>query len=419
MSDIHNINYLVDPEKFSNRIVVNLSFIESLAEKLFEDEDSKINTRDILDLASLVESIVLNEQLILEDDLVISGKDEFNSRTSATQKFLYSLDKDGVIDPACGDSAGHILYEEGSEIGTPRSDIKIKLVHDSHVIWERVEINDPELEDDEFFTPWEERALKSFDPKYMAAIEKYQLSELPLNYFDRYDEFYFGGEPSPPWLLLTRCHGIPYLSDSFYTLRDVNLQYPTNIGIELYQKLEQLHRRYFQEIRKFLGPTYIRIPSILSIVLQKCNQLEDIPESILSTREQFAKFRNRCTQLELEMRTAKKIKNQYRIIKEIESSYKSIETKFEKQKTRLLNRMFTVVKNIDPIKMFGGLIDEANKYDIEEQGLVQFSGYYDLWKASEDVEQAFPLLDRIFSYRLDKNIVRDFQEFSSFINSKA
>lgn len=196
--------------------------------------------------------------------------------------------------------------------------------------------------------------------------------------------------------MLADCHGVPYCSDIYYGVRDCGEKLPTNIGMDLYRKIEEMHEEWFNKIRNYLGPTYYRLPSALALVLSKCKRYQDIPDALVSTREQFSSLRERCTLLEIDLRTAKTIEKQIKIILEIESCREAVAKQALVNKPRISNRLFDILKHIDPIKMATEAIDQAKEYDLEREALIKIPSYFDLWSTSLDVEQALPQIQRLF-----------------------
>lgn len=67
-----------------------------------------------------------------------------------------------------------------------------------------------------------------------------------------------------------------------------------------------------------------------------------------------------------------------------------------KHKTRKVYTLFDIVKSADPLKMGTTVIDKAIEYDLEKQAILRIPGYYDLWNASLDVENSYDSILRIF-----------------------
>jgi hypothetical protein len=401
MAEYSNINYRSDPRLFSNKCILNMGMLETVVDLIEGNEP--VNAHHLVVLAILAESVVLNESVILEDDVVFDSdvlRDSWGFNTG-TVDLVNVLESGGAIEPVGGESAGNTIYSEGSVLGHPGAEpIRVSLIHGSHVVIEWDENKYAATPIDKMpLRNWHKFAREVWENSYFQALAKYG--------YDRTDRY---GEFRLPWKLLADCHGIPYISDAFYTARDVNTKYPTNIGIELYRKLEQLHTTYFKKISRFLGPTYVYIPPILSLILKECKSPEDIPPALVSLRAKHKSFRSKCTSLEIELRQAKKLQDQIEIIRDIETAYEAIATKVATPNRRLLLRLFDVVKEVDPLHMSIETLNQAKEYLLEEDGVLKIPGYYNLWKATTQVEQGLPLLKRIFGTAVRPELLADMND---------
>ena len=63
-------------------------------------------------------------------------------------------------------------------------------------------------------------------------------------------------------------------------------------------------------------------------------------------------------------------------------------------------------------------LDQAKEYLVEEQGLLKMPGYYDLWKASVEVEQGLPLLQRVFGSQLTPRLLEDMDRLMKLIRAQ-
>jgi len=202
--------------------------------------------------------------------------------------------------------------------------------------------------------------------------------------------------------LIAKNTATPYCKDSFYT-RGVMDSDAINISSTLYRYLEDWHKDKMDIIKAHLGPKYFRLPCLFAIILKRCDGHYDIVDKMLEARFEFEDFRNHCTNMEVELRNSKSLKEQYSIIDHIEASYTNISNKFESNsknqfrlKKRLIYGVFDIVKSGNPLKMAAGIADGAIELDLEKDGLNLIPSYYDLWNFSTDVEQGFSSIERIF-----------------------
>ena len=412
---LSEINYRAYPKQFSNRCLVDLRLIDRMAELI---DGAALNASTFLALQVLCEAVVFHEKIIVQDEAVVGGSQlPEGGGDSALIDLMRTLNKGNVFDKelASSSSAPNILQTEANILSQPSAEnVRVDLIHGSHILIEHVPRGFSMISPVEFTSEnLDSRIEQSWSPAYIQALQDYDY------YYDYSweDEGPEGFVP-PPWELLADCHGIPYISDPFYTLRDIDPTTPTNIGIELYRKLEALNKDYFRKIRKYLGPTYVHIPSILNLVLNDCSQPEDIPAQLVNVREQFQDFRSACTSLETELRTARLFSDQIEIIREIESVYAALVKKVEKTKTRLLLRLFDILKEIDPVHMGMEVLKQVTDYIVEEEGLIKMPGYFDLWKATTNVKPGITNLSRLFGDEVAYDLIDELKELNKTIGSQ-
>lgn len=406
MRETYHVNYRAEPELFANIAIVDASIIDSVGKILSPDEST--DAKSLLALAILAEAAVFNEQLVVSYGAVhLETFDEPDPRPGSLfepyEDLMKMLVNNNIVDAGDADdiTAARILNSECEHLTHPSHEAPIEVIHGSHIFYE---IESEYLgENDNHSRPLEydnERPVHIYTKDYIDLLRKF-------------GEFEWVGESAEihaPLNLLANCHGIPYISDVFYTSRNVNVDCPTNIGVELYRLLESLHKSYFSDIRKFLGPTYLQIPPILSLVLQSCKRPEDVVTAIVEQRERFSDFRKECTKLDRELRVAVSMKEQIEIIHGIENAYQSLAKRVKEPKSRILIRVFDVVQEITPIAMAKGFLRQAKQYQVERDALLKMPGYYDLWEASTAVEQAAPLIQRLFGNKLGISLLAEFEK---------
>lgn len=208
------------------------------------------------------------------------------------------------------------------------------------------------------------------------------------------------------WGNMARYYGIPFISpDWVRATRDSKRI--TNISMNLYNQMEKYYATYFEKIAKYLGPTYVRIPTLLSLVLQESRNIEEIPIVTAQVKDRFSEFVLNTTTLEFQLRTATTFAEQIEILKEIENCSANIVKKREKSKNHIQSRVFDIAQNLDIKAMVSESIKGFRDWNIEENGLLLIPGYYNMWEASEEVEQSLPLLKRLFGNQIDADFLLD------------
>ena len=171
--------------------------------------------------------------------------------------------------------------------------------------------------------------------------------------------------------------------------------------------MEEYYKTYFEKISEYLGPTYVRIPTLLILVLQECRSIEEIPLVTAQLKDRFADFVLNTTMLEIQLRTAPTIYEQIQIFKEIEDCYNTIVKKYNTNKKRIQNRVLDIAQNLDIKTMITNGIEEIRNWNIEQNGLLLIPGYDNMWEASEEVKQSLPLLKRLFGKQINDDFLLD------------
>lgn len=369
------MNYYDNAKELSNASVVDLYVLDELAEKI--DYQDPITPVDIINLARLVESFVLSNEVVIRDqEVVIPDAELFDFDFSFTEKWIKEFSDNHVIKFGT-ECASSVLSNEFVMFDKRASRIARELDD-----W----MQKPKLYfDDEIHNIIPE--FNDFEDSTLRVRER----EIATNIWDTMTSFY----------------GVPFLCEDI-TKTSHHAKKVTNISFDLYQKIEEYYSDYFKEISKYLGPTYIRIPFLLSLVLNECSSLDDLPSATMYIRDRFSEFNMETTELEYQLRTTKTIYEQAKILKTIEDSYNNIASKYKSNKTRIQSRIFDVVQSFDLKDMASTIIKDVRKIHVEENGLLLIPGYYDIWRTVEDIEQAFPQLKRVFGKQLSDTFFDDF-----------
>lgn len=370
------MDYFSNAQELSNACVVDLYVIDELAEKI--DYKDSITPYDIINLARLVESFVLcNEVVIRDQEVVIPEPEFFDFDYAFTEQWIKKFSDNHVIKYGLG-CASSVLSNDFINFDKRSSRIAKELDD-----WlEHTFLMSNVLEEHEKYT--------SGDFDFVRLHEE----EIATNIWENMTSFY----------------GVPFFSNDLK--RSAHLaKKTTNLSLDLYQKIESYYDSYFKKISKYLGPTYVKIPFLLGLVLNECSSLADIPSATMYIRDRFAEFNMEVTELEYQLRTTKTIFEQVKILKTIKEGYENIANKYSSNKKRLLSRVFDIVQSLDLKEMTSTLIKDVRTLQVEENGLLLIPGYYDIWKAVEEVEQALPQLKRLFGKQLNDSFFNDLLKY--------
>lgn len=371
-------DYRFKPELFSNRAIVDIAVIENIGVLLGGTFDRPADL--IVNLSSFVETIILNEKIVLTGNYSRGVFDSDDTHSTDTMDIVHMLSDSEIIE----NQAITIINNEVKtyhEIEVENEVNRLRNSGEGRAIVKFAYHHAPE-------NPFEPKSTE----EYIAGLYDIVSNSLPM-----------------PWNQVAEDHGIPYFSGPFYSSKALKQDAPTSISFELYEKLEQLNKEYFKKIRRYLGRTYVRLPSLLAIVLNECGSRYDLGRTIIEIRDDFEKFRKYCTSMEQNLRLSDTINDQIQIINEIELAYENTFNRFNKEneKSRIIYKTFDIVKSANPLKIGMNLLDVAKDYDIERQGLLKIPSYYDLWKASLDVKQSLNAIERLYGSSMANRVIKN------------
>lgn len=353
------MNYKENAQALSNASVVDIFLIDEISEKF--DYGDKINPKDIINLSRLIEAFVLNNEVVIRDeDLVWDPTLNYNN------VFDYKFTENWIQ-----------TFSENNAIKTGRNSASTLLSNE----------------------------YANFNSELRHLLGVYDKDSLDY-YLAKNRE-----DSTRTWADLTKFSGIPFITNDLIREKNDANRY-TNISLDLYNRMENYYKEYFSKISKYLGPTYIRIPSLLSMVLQNSKSIDDIPKVTMQIRDYFSKFNMEVTELEYQLRVSNNSLEQIEIINTIENCYNNIVQKKSAEKVRIQSRIFDVVQNFEPASMASEVVKQLRKVNIEEKGTLLIPGYYSLWKAADEVEQAMPLLKRIFGNQIDEEFLVKLHQLS-------
>lgn len=347
------MDYYSDAKRISNVSVVDIFLIDKIAETI--DYGDKVTPRIIIDLARLIEAFVLNNEVVIRDHDVIYDGNQIDFDFQFTGQWIKTF-FDSYVVRDDRDSAATLLSNDFCNFYSLNNKI--------NRIYSTCE------EDDDY-----------------RRLEDFEISTIT-------------------WGNMARYYGIPFISPDWVRATKDSRRV-TNISMDLYNQMEKYYATYFEKIAKYLGPTYIRIPTLLSLVLKESRSIEEIPVITAQIKDRFSEFVLNTTTLEFQLRTADTIIEQIEIIKEIENCYTNIVKRRESSKKRIQSRVFDIAQSLDIKTMISESIKEFREWNVEENGLLLIPGYYNMWEASEEVKQSLPLLKRLFGSQIDADFLLD------------
>lgn len=353
------MDYYNDAEKLSNVSVVDIFLIDSVAEMI--DYGDEVTPKGIIDLARLIESFILNNEVVIRDgDVVCDDVHSSNFDFQFTRQWVKVF------------SDGNVIRNDMNSASTALCNDFLDFDH----------LND------------------KISRIYSSGIEDYD--------YKRAEDF---KNSTRKWKNITSYYGIPFISPDWVSAVEDSKRV-TNISLELYNGMEKHHKAYFEKVSKYLGPTYVRIPTLMSLVLQECRSIEEIPIVTAQLKDRFSELVLNATRLEFQLRTAPTQGEVEEIIREIKNCYNIVATKFDTDKTRILSIIFDIVQNLDVKTMLAKGIEKFRDWNIEQNGMLFIPGYYNMWEASAEVQQSLPLLKRLFGKQINDDFLLDLHKIN-------
>lgn len=394
MSSSFKINYRTEPQIFSNTSIIHETIIMNVCTGLIELRH--INAENLLSLAILVESVVLNEKIIIcTDSDFYPKREQYSDLTEETIKLFYDNKIAAYVGESRNgnDSIANNLISEIALLTQPHPGTVINVAKDKKTLYYNNINVSKRVSLEEYNRQWMERAIETWNPEYISFLQEagYFKSAETASYDKQgHVRGLDWNSVSPPWSILAKLHAIPYISDNYYTLRDFPLDMPISASHYAYHKLEELRMSRRNVMKNLYSVTYIVLPGLMSMVLQNCKKLEDIPNSMLEIRDKFSKLRKEWTKLDFRLRTADTEGDEDKIIHEFIINHNEITKKYNENKTRLIYEGAKIASNL-----FEGLINNLSDIGEKEYRLNLITGYYNLFKAMDDIQPGSRILEKL------------------------
>ena len=342
------MNYKDNAQALSNASVVDMSLIDDITEK-FEYGD-KLQPRDIINLSRIIEAFILNNEVVIREEHVVWDPTlHYNNGHDYkfTNKWIEIFSENNVIKTG-RESASTLLTNEYAGFNSQ---------------------------------------LRQISGIYGNSSLEYYLSK-------------DSEESTQTWGYITDFCGLPFITTDLIREKNDAKRF-TNISRDLYERLENYYKDYFKKISKYLGPTAVRIPSLLSMVLQNSNSIEDIPKTTMQIRDKYSEFIDAVTELEYQLRISENNFEQIEIINMIENCYNNMVMKELHTKNRFVSTVLDIVQNIEPGAILSEFIKKIRENKQEINTTLLIPKYSDLWNAAGEVKQAMPLLKKVFGNQID------------------
>ncbi|MBD5395222.1 MAG: hypothetical protein HDR71_13365 [Lachnospiraceae bacterium] len=385
-----NINYKKEPNIFSNTAFIDYSYFELLYDML--DYAIPIVPETIIGLSILAETIVLHEEVVpTNNELICSNDDE--------KELIFQFVKSGVLN-----------YEKIDDLFIPNDNSAAKMLDNELTQYKQeMHLSPNDVNANIIFV----NQIESDFP-----IEE-NLSTYRIGYYDE-EHLDKAIEYAAIKDKIAKLHGMPHINGIYfarwgkyeYIFRMFHENIDTSISKDFLENIDKKRFAYIEKIKKYLGSTYVGLPSVISIILSRAKDVTDIPNQIILLREEIAKFRKTCTNYEYNLRIENNFLRQCEIIDELENAYNSLSIDGNFKKKRRIIKECAEVFNPNPLTLSTNIgkkiINELDDKYIQ----LKVPGYYDLYRKAFDVEDNLSSLRRLFGNMIDDKFIYKLNKLS-------
>ncbi|MBP6038576.1 MAG: hypothetical protein KA523_00090 [Flavobacterium sp.] len=200
------------------------------------------------------------------------------------------------------------------------------------------------------------------------------------------------------------------------------------ISKEIYKTVCDIQGQTIEDAESYLGGELQTIPPLVSIVLSKSRNTNDIPDVLNQIREDFTDFRSCCEKFERTLNDAKTIREQVEAIKDYKKFWATLVKKYSDNTSRIMFRFLDIAKESDYENALDNIIDTQSADELfkdlnmgkvagkagllawdkikEKRILNKFKGVVNLWSLLENaptVDSQIKDIERVFKTKIDRN----------------
>ena len=200
------------------------------------------------------------------------------------------------------------------------------------------------------------------------------------------------------------------------------------ISKEIYKTICDIQGQNIEDAENYLGAELQTVPPLVSIVLSKAKNRENIPIVLNGIREDFTDFRKCCEDFEKTLNEAKTIKEQIEAIKEYKNFWATLVKKYTDKTSRIMFRFIDIAKESDFENALDNVIDSQSADELfndlnmgkvavkagilawgkfkEKRILNKFKGVVNLWSLLEEsptIDKQIKDIERVFNANIDRN----------------
>jgi hypothetical protein len=187
----------------------------------------------------------------------------------------------------------------------------------------------------------------------------------------------------------------------------------------LYEKLAEIHNVKVEALLKYRGYRQIPIPPLASILLSRCKARTDIPTQMKQIRSEFQDLRDAGRAHERRLESASSLGEQLDAMAEFDEFWDVFSKKTKHQTTRLIYRMWDIVKEANPLKWFTKTVDLMVAWDQDQFILNRYKGLMDVWRLTRNIPSVQSQLrdvERVFGTTIAANEWKRYVAFADEVN---
>jgi len=203
------------------------------------------------------------------------------------------------------------------------------------------------------------------------------------------------------------------------------------ISKEIYKTVCDIQGQTIEDAENYLGSELQTVPPLVSIVLSKSKDFNDIPNVLKEIREDFTDFRNCCERFEKTLNESKTIKEQVEAIKDYKNFWATLVKKYSDKTSRIMFRFLDIAKDSDYENALDNVIDSQSADELfkdlnigkvagkagflawdklkEKRILNKFKGVVNLWSLLENaptVDTQIKDIERVFKVSMDRSKIQ-------------
>lgn len=187
-------------------------------------------------------------------------------------------------------------------------------------------------------------------------------------------------------------------------------------AIEIMKRLDNIHQEEVGRHLGYVGFGTIEVPMLTAILLSRCKARHQIPEEMIKLREEFTRLRESLSLYEARLANCRTLQDMRSLSADLGYAWKQILKKIRRRDTRLIRRMFDIVKSGSISGVVKAVLEEMLQWVEDRSDMGRLHGFVDIWKHASNIEDYSGAIERVFGETVS---VTDWRRFRSFTSGLA